>query len=482
MRQNLLKKRKAGIICTIGPASADREVLFRLIRCGMDIARLNFSHGSYAFHRKMVRTLRQGSVSQGIPVSIMQDLQGIKLRLGPMKNGGVELKKGSDVRIRPGEGMGDEKDLYVSYPLLLKDARSGDRILLDDGLVELRVTGRTREGLAALVIEGGVVRDRKGVNLPGMKISMQPFTDKDRRDLEFGLSMKVDCVALSFVRSASDIRIVKNWMKKKGRHIPVIAKIEKPEALAAIDEIIDEADGIMIARGDLGVEVYPEEVPLIQKDLIEKANRRGRLVITATQMLESMREHLRPTRAEATDIANAVIDGSDALMLSAETASGMHPVEAFRMMDRIIRYTEQKRHTLSAYEGGPTYADALADGACRAAEDIGAKVVACFTRTGFTARILSKLRPAVPIVAFTPDKATLSCLPLYWGVTPKYMRPADTIDRLTAAIERDLLRSKIAGKGDRVVIIAGSPLPAGAKTNFMKLHTIRGISASAGGQ
>lgn len=469
-----MNTRRAKIICTIGPASSDKKVLFSLINEGMDIARLNFSHGSHAFHRGLIRTVREGIKKYGRPVTIVQDLQGIKIRVGLIKNGVAELRKGSEVLIYPGHGLGDSENLYVSYPLLLSDAVKGDKILLDDGLIHLKVTGKTQEALITRVIEGGLIRDKKGVNLPGMKISQKAFTEKDRKDLELGLQMKVDYIAISFVRTADDVRIVKDWMKKKGRSIPIIAKIEKPEALINIDAILDESDGIMIARGDLGVEVTPEEVPIIQKGLIERANKKGKLVITATQMLESMKEHLRPTRAEATDVANAVIDGTDALMLSAETAAGAHPLESIRMMDRIIRFTEGAARTSSVYMRGDSYADALADAACRAAEDIRAKVLVAFTESGFTARLLSKFRPAVPIVAFTPDRAVIARLPFYWGVIPKHIKPFDNIDQMLRNIEKTLLQEKIVRKNDRIVIITCSPLPTQGKTNFMKLHEIGG--------
>jgi pyruvate kinase len=292
------------------------------------------------------------------------------------------------------------------------------------------------------------------------------------RDLAFGLGMGVDYVAVSFVREAGDIERIRRWMQKRGRAVPVIAKIEKPEALENIDEILDVSDGIMIARGDLGVEVSPERVPLLQKELINRANNRGKLVITATQMLESMKEHLRPTRAEATDVANAVIDGTDALMLSAETATGAYPEAAFSMMDRIITVTEQTEEIVSCYERGNSYAEALADAACRAAEDVGAKVLVAFTRSGFTARLVSKFRPAVPVIAFTPDKAVLGRLPLSWGVVPKYMKALRGTDQMLHEVEKSLLAEKIVKNGDHVVVIAGSPLPSRAKTNFMKIHQI----------
>ena len=467
-----MNQSRAKIVCTIGPASSNRTVLFHLIKNGMDVARLNFSHGTHESHREVVRLIREGSKKFGKTVSILQDLQGIKIRVGLFKNNEVELRKGSRVSLYPGEGTGDQSTLFVSYPALLKDAKKGDRILLDDGLMQLRVMEKSGKALIARVTEGGLLKNRKGVNLPGMKISHKGFTEKDQRDLELGLQMAVDSIAISFVRSARDIMAVKKHAQKRGRDIPVIAKIEKPEALRNIDEILDVSEGIMIARGDLGVEVSPEEVPLIQKALIRKANNTGKLVITATQMLESMKENLRPTRAEATDVANAVIDGTDALMLSAETATGEYPFESFMMMDRIIRHTEQTQQIVSVYMRGNSYAEALADAACGASHDIGAKVLVAFTRSGFTARLVSKFRPKIPIIAFTPDDAVLSRLPLYWGVTPKYMRPLTNTDQMLSVVEKTLLHDKIVKKGDRIVVIASSPFSTRAKTNFMKLHQI----------
>ena len=465
---------RAKIVCTIGPSSSSRAVLFHLIKSGMDVARLNFSHGSHSSHREAIRLIREGSKKFNKPVSILQDLQGIKIRVGLFRNGEVELRKGSSISIHPGEGTGDDGNIFVSYPALMKDAKKGDRILLDDGLMQLRVTGKSKESLIARVIEGGILKNRKGVNLPGMKISQRSFTGKDMRDLEFGLKMEVDYVAISFVRTARDITVIKDMARERGMDLPVIAKIEKHEALLNIDNILDASDGIMIARGDLGVEVAPEEVPLIQKALIRKANNKGKIVITATQMLESMKENLRPTRAEATDVANAVLDGTDALMLSAETASGEYPIEAFLMMERIIRHTEQTEKRASDYIRGNSYAEALADAACRASDDIGAKVLVAFTRSGFTARLVSKFRPKIPIIAFTPDHSIMYRLPLYWGVIPKYMRPLANTDQMLREAEKALLKEKIVKKNDRIVIIASSPLSTKAKTNFMKLHQIGG--------
>lgn len=466
------KHRKAKIVCTIGPSSADKEVILSLVKNGMDVARLNFSHGDHDTHKKSIELIRNISGKYNRPVAILQDLQGIKIRVGLIEGGAVELKRGRTVLLIPGEGIGNQEEIFISYPALLRDAKNGDKILLDDGLIQLSVIGRAKNALRAKVLEGGILKDRKGVNLPGVKLSVTSFTEKDEKDLLFGINMGVDYIAISFVRDAGDIRTVRRWLKDKGQQIPLIAKIEKPEALSNIEEILSESDGIMVARGDLGVEIPSEEVPLIQKELINKANKNGKIVITATQMLESMTEHLRPTRAETTDVANAVLDGTDALMLSAETATGRYPVDAIKMMDRIIRHTEFIKEGESAYIRGNTFAEATADAACRAAEDIRAKVLVAFTQSGFTARLLSKFRPRVPIIAYTPDERIKSRVCLYWGVTPKIMKLPATTDEMITNVERSLVEERIVKKGDGIVITSSSPLSTLGKTNFMKLHRI----------
>jgi pyruvate kinase len=466
------KKRMAKIVCTIGPSSANKEVISSLIKNGMDIARLNFSHGNYDTHKKSIEIIRNISGRYNRPVAILQDLQGIKIRVGIIEGGVVELKKGMTVLLIPGDGVGNQERIFISYPSLLKDATKGDRILLDDGLIQLSVLDKIKNALRTKVIEGGMLRDRKGVNLPGIKLSVKSFTSKDKKDLLFGMDMDVDYVAISFVRDADDIRKVKRWLKNKKHHIPLIAKIEKPEALCNIEEILSESDGIMVARGDLGVEIPSEEVPLIQKGLIDKANKNGKIVIIATQMLESMTEHLRPTRAETTDVANAVLDGTDALMLSAETATGSYPVDSLKMMDRIIRYTESIKNAESSYLRGNTFADAVADAACRAAEDISTKVLVAFTHSGFTSRLLSKFRPKFPIISYTPDNKTKNMMCLYWGVIPKIMMPLSTTDEMIKEVEKSLIEERIVRKGDRIVIISSSPLSTLGRTNFMKLHKI----------
>ncbi len=468
--------RKAKIVCTIGPASNKRSVIFSMIRNGMDVARLNFSHGDRESHGRAVDLIREGAARYGRPVAILQDLQGIKIRVGLVRGGSVFLKKGSDILVLPGGGTGDEGRVYISYQGIVRDAKRGDRILLDDGLIQLEVVSKGRDALKARVIEGGILRDRKGANLP-FKISSRSFTPKDAADLDFGLKMGIDYAALSFVRTVQDIKLVKEWLKDRGAEIPIIAKIEKPEALSNIDGIIDEADGIMIARGDLGVEVSPEEVPVIQKRLIRLSNTKGKIVITATQMLESMTEHRRPTRAEATDVANAVIDGSDALMLSAETAAGNYPLDALMMMDKIIEYTEgqciEQPPPYKVHGFRPSgFSEAVADAACRAAEDIKARFIVAFTHSGFTARLVSKFRPKTPIIAFTTGEDILRRMSLYWGVRPDLMRPLSSTDEMIKEVERLLLSKRLAKKGDRVVITASTPILGAGRTNLLKLHSI----------
>jgi pyruvate kinase len=469
------------------------------VRNGMDVARLNFSHGDHEGHRRAIQLVRKGSNQYKRPVAILQDLQGIKIRTGPVKGGSVFLEKGSKVALMPGEGTGDQTRIYISYADIAKDARKGEVISLDDGLIRLEIVSKGRDWLKTEVVEGGILKDRKGVNLP-FGVEAGSFTKKDAADLAFGLAMDVDYVALSFVRSGEDIERVEHWLKKRNRRVPIIAKIEKAEALANMEEILDKTDGIMIARGDLGVELPAEEVPLIQKKLIALSNKKGKLVITATQMLESMTAHSRPTRAEATDVANAVLDGSDALMLSAETASGKYPVEALMMMSRIIKYTERESPAQTSSFGFPEirsaspaslrdpaatfenalFSGAVADAACKAAEDIRARFVIACTDSGFTARLVSKFRPRTPIIAFTPEGHTRKRMCLYWGVQPKLMPSPTGTDKMIREVEKLLLEEKLVKKGDRIVITASAPLLGSGKTNLLKLHRIGEGSARPG--
>ncbi|MCC6345706.1 MAG: pyruvate kinase [Nitrospirales bacterium] len=468
--------RRAKIVCTIGPASSSRKIIAELIRSGMNVARLNFSHADHETHRAVATLVREEARKQKKIVSLLQDLQGIKIRLGEVEGGSIRLRTGSEVFLSPGKEISSGSRLFISYPALLEDVKPGETVLINDGLIKLEVTGGARDALKARVIEGGLLTSKKGVNLPASKTTLHAFTAKDRKDLELGLDLGVDYVAVSFVRSASDIGLVRSWAKRKGVELPhLIAKIEKPEALDNIGEIMEIVDGIMVARGDLGVELPTERVPIIQKQLIELANRKGKLVITATQMLESMTEHTRPTRAEASDVANAVLDGTDALMLSAETAAGNYPVESLRMMDVIIRSTEEDlfRKICSTYEVGVAFPEAVADGACSAARVIGAKAIVVFTNSGFTARLLSKLRPDVPIIAFTPDEKVLRQMPLYWGVFGRPIRKRDMLvlnDVFLSEVERSLIRDGIVTRGDSIVFVASSPFLG--KRNIIRLHRI----------
>ncbi|MBF0329857.1 MAG: pyruvate kinase [Nitrospirae bacterium] len=467
---------KAKIVCTIGPSSNNRKTIHALIKNGMDIARLNFSHGEHAMHRKVASLIRAEAKKLGKIIAILQDLQGIKIRITAINGEEFILKTGQEINLKPGIKPSDTSTLYITYPALLKDVRKGDKILIDDGLIKLAVTGKTDKDLKAKVLEGGLLKSRKGVNFPTTKTTLAAFTEKDRADLELGLKLGVDYIAISFVRTPEDITIVKNWAKRKGAKLPpIIAKIEKPEALDNINAIMDMVDGIMVARGDLGVEMPTEQVPIIQKMLIDLANKKGKLVITATQMLESMTLHTRPTRAEASDVANAVLDGTDALMLSGETAAGKYPVEAVSMMRKIISSIEtdliDRIH--SPYQPGSIFPEAIADGAVKAAIDINAKAIVVFSHSGFTAKLLCKLKPYVPIVAFTPDETALRQMVLYWGVIPKLMLRGK-VEMLNSAfmaqIEATMLKDKLVVKGDNIVFVASSAFLG--KTNIIRLHQI----------
>ncbi len=464
---------KTKIICTIGPASSSAAMIERLIRAGMDVARLNFSHGDHSTHTETFNTIRRIAAKLKRPIAVLQDLQGIKIRTGTVIGGEVMLRRGDEVTIKPGAEPSDGKTIYITYPGIVRDGREGCRILIDDGLLRLVVTGKGRGCLTARVVEGGPLRDRKGVNLPDIAVRLHAFTEKDQRDLSLGIKLGMDYVAVSFVRRAADIELVRAALRAKKADIPLIAKIEKPEALEHIDEIIAASDCLMVARGDLGVELSPERVPVIQKMLIRRANEAGVPVITATQMLESMTVHTTPTRAEANDVANAVLDGSDAVMLSAETSTGRYPVKAASMMDRIILATEgQGDGGASCYSGQGSYSDAVAEAAVTAARDIRARYVVAFTHSGYTARLLSKFRPGVPVIAFSPFEAVVRRMALYWGVVPMLMKHQRSTDERFREIERTLLRARLVRRGDSIVITGSAPIGGTGKTNLLKLHRI----------
>ncbi len=474
--------RRCKILCTLGPASSSPEVIGALIDAGMNACRLNLSHGSKEVHTKTYRTIRQEASRRGMAVAILADLQGPKLRVGKIPGEGFMLEAGHKLRIstNPEDAVvqeGTTAAVTTTYERLTEDVRSGDRILLDDGNIELTANGADGHVLNTTVVQGGLLSSNKGINLPGVELPVPALTEKDREDLEFALELGVDVVALSFVRKPEDLEVARDVMRKMGRMRPLIAKIEKPQAIEALDEIVRSAEGIMIARGDLGVEMGPEAVPIIQKRAIEAANRHGKLVITATQMLESMIRKPRPTRAEASDVANAVLDGSDTVMLSGETATGLHPVLAVRTMDKIIRTTEgaprawqTKRVDL---ELGHT-TNAIAFAAVNAAEAWpDTRAIITYTVSGGVARLVSEYRPRMPIYAFTPNPDTYQTLALYWGVMPVLFSPASE-DGETIFIDMDhaILDKGLLETHDRVVITVAQPIKKRGSVNVLRLHEV----------
>ncbi len=469
--------RRTKIVATIGPASRDRAVLESLVAAGLDVVRLNFSHGEHAQHLEVLRNVREIAEATGRPIAILQDLSGPKIRTGRLKGGGpVDLKKGARVRITTDETIeGTAERISTTYDPLPRDVAAGDRILLDDGNLELKVVAASGEEVEAEVVHGGLLKPNKGMNLPGVKLSTPALTAKDRVDLEFGIKHGVDYVALSFVRQAADVEEVKALIKSMGAATPVIAKIEKREAMNDLPQVLEAADGVMVARGDLGVELSTEEVPTLQKRIIETANAMGKVVITATQMLESMVDSPRPTRAEASDVANAILDGTDGIMLSAETASGLFPVEAVVTMARIARYTEEygSFRPPTRFVGGAAtvVARSLARVASTVAEELDCKLVVAFTESGSTARLLSTFRPRAPIAAITYNEDTYRRLALWWGVIPVKSAFAATTDEMIVRGEELLKKKGLVEKGDTILMLAGQSHTAGA-TNMMRVHVI----------
>jgi len=472
-----MKMRKTKIVCTIGPASESREMLKKLILAGMNVARLNFSHGTYKAHKKVILAIRSLSERLGRPVALLQDLQGPKIRTGKFEGGSVELKAREEWVVTPRKTVGKQGIIHVSYPRIAEELTKGQQILLADGDMELEVMSRKGSELLCRVITGGTLGERKGVNLPGIRTVLPSLTKKDKEDLEFGIEMDVDYIALSFVRSRKDVRALKEILKSRDANIPVISKIEKPQALEDLEAILDISDGVMVARGDLGVELSPEKVPMAQKRIIRMASERNKWIITATQMLESMTEHARPTRAETSDVANAILDGTDAVMLSGETSVGRYPVGSVRMMDRIARETEKAFpsgvHTApSRHQPAAGIPDAISLAACTAADSLRLKAICIFTKSGFTAGLLSKHRPTVPIIAFTHDPAVQRRLCLYWGVSARIVPLKKHTEAMVEAMEAQLLRERLVRKGDQVAVVAGIPLMIGGITNLLKLHAI----------
>lgn len=473
-------ERKTKIVVTLGPASEGQEQIAALIKAGMNVARMNFSHGSHADHAERIERLRHTSERLGIPVMIMMDLQGPKIRTGELEQGAVELIAGNKLTLTTENIAGDEQRVSVDFPDLPKTVKPGRRILLADGNMELKVLSVQGTEVETEIILGGTLTPHKGVNLPGTQLNIPGFTDKDEQDLVFGLRHNVDAIAMSFVRTPQDIARVRQAIVKHNPDMintPVIAKLERPEALENLEAIIDAADGVMVARGDLGVEMSPEEVPIAQKQIIKSANQYAKLVITATQMLESMMYNPRPTRAEASDVANAIFDGTDAVMLSGETAIGNYPIKTVEMMNSIICQAENNLSTWGHWLGeAPVNAqdDAVyvTAAARELAHDRNVAAIAVFTMSGRTAMLMSKERPGKPILAFTPRENTYYRLASYWGVVPYLIPEADTVEGMLAHVEATMIAETRIKTNQQIVLICGFPVGARRAANLALLHTI----------
>ncbi|HZW43210.1 MAG TPA: pyruvate kinase [Dermatophilaceae bacterium] len=464
--------RRAKIVCTLGPATASMERIRELVDAGMDVARLNLSHGTYPEHEEIYRRVRAASDETGHGVGIFVDLQGPKIRLGHFKEGSTRITTGQSFIITTRDLDGNNEIASTTYQGLPGDVSAGDQILIDDGKVRLRVTEVDDTDVHTQVVTGGRISDHKGINLPGVPVSVPAMSEKDIEDLRWGLNLTVDFVALSFVRSASDVKDVRKIMDEEGVQLPVIAKIEKPQAIDNLDEIIRAFDGFMVARGDLGVECPLEDVPFLQKRVVEKARRNAKPVIVATQMLESMITSPAPTRAEASDVANAVLDGADAVMLSGETSVGEYPIETVRTMARIISSTEDHElHNMAAIDWQPrTRGGVIAKAAAEVAQRIGAKYLVAFTQSGDSARRMARYRGPIPVLAFTPESVVRSQLALSWGVETFLTSPVEHTDEMVRQVDEQLLRIGRVKEGDLVVIIAGSPPGIPGSTNALRIH------------
>ncbi|MFG3476872.1 pyruvate kinase [Streptomyces sp. NPDC047980] len=469
--------RRAKIVCTLGPSTDSYEQIKALVDAGMDVARFNLSHGTYADHEERYHHVRKASDETGRSVGVLADLQGPKIRLGRFQEGPVLLERGDEFTITVEPVEGDRDICGTTHAGLASDVTPGERILVDDGRVSLEVTAVDGPRVRTTVVEGGVISDHKGLNLPGVAVSVPALSDKDVDDLRWAIRTGADIIALSFVRTARDIEDVHRIMDEEGRRLPVIAKIEKPQAVDNIDDIVAAFDGFMVARGDLGVEMPLEQVPLVQKRAIKLARRNAKPVIVATQMLDSMIENSRPTRAEASDVANAVIDGTDAVMLSGETSVGKHPVETVRTMSRIVEAAEQEilakgLPPLTERNKPRTQGGSVARAAAEIGDFLGARFLVAFTQSGDTVRRLSRYRSPIPLLAFTPDPATRSQLNLTWGVETFLGPRVESTDAMVAQVDEELLRIGRCERGDTVVITAGSPPGVAGSTNLVRVHHI----------
>ncbi len=473
--------RRSKIIATLGPASSDEHTIRKLLQAGMNIARLNFSHGTRENHAKVIARLRKASQELDKPLTILQDLSGPKIRTGELKSGQAELEEGQTLTITIHEITGDAQKISVTYAPLPRSVHVGGRILLDDGRLELEVTEVRQDEVETRVVVGGMLKPHKGVNLPGADLELQALTPKDKEDLKFGLEQEVDVIALSFVRSANDIRRLRQEIARldpSQAKKPIIAKLEHPDAIDNLHEIIHAADGVMVARGDLGIEMPPETVPIAQKKIISMANNHLSYVITATQMLDSMVSNPRPTRAEASDVANAILDGSDAVMLSGETAIGKYPVRAVQMMAAIICQSENhiedwgRTDVSRAADLSSDDAFAITRVARELAHDQEVAAIAVFTQSGRTARLMSKARPEVPILAFTPSAKTCRYLAMLWGTTPYLTPHADSLEEMLTHVEAAVVAGTPVQPGQEIVLIAGFPINQMIPPNLALLHKI----------
>jgi pyruvate kinase len=470
--------RRVKIIATIGPNSHNEDVLRRMIEAGMDMARLNFSHGNQAEHKLSLRLIRKLSARSGRHIGIIGDLQGPKIRIGEVENAPLELRKGGDLIITTRRTRGSGNRVATTYRRLSRDISPGDRILIRDGTIEAKVAEVEGPDIHCRVVFGGALTSHAGMNIPGVEISAPSLTRKDRKDAEFAAELGIDYLAMSFVRSPDDVLKLKRLLKKLGGCTHVIAKIERPEAVEQIDDIISAADGIMIARGDLGIEILPEKVPQIQKDIIERCIKAGKPVITATQMLESMTTRPTPTRAEVSDVVNAIYDGTDAVMLSGETAVGSNPVRVVRMMERIAgeadstkakSMTEKGRTVFRRMGENRNFETAIGRAIEITSRSLQARLIVCFTSSGFTALQTSSYRPDIPIIGATQHESILPRMSLYWGVQPILTQKAETVDEMIENVERELLRRRLVRRGDSIIITAGYPLGVSGTTNMMQL-------------
>lgn len=482
MARDQFNGKRTKIVATIGPSSSDAEVIRQLIHYGMNVARINFSHGTHATHGETIDRIRKVSAEEKTVVAVMCDLQGPKIRIGKVANEPLMLKNGDRITFTVDPVLGENGVISLPHPEFVRDIKAGVQLLLDDGNIELTVEEVTSRELVCRVIVGGALTSRKGISAPTARLSLSAITDKDREDIKFALEKRSDYLAMSFVRSQEDIRELRWLLRHLGGEIAVISKIEKHEALENIEEIISVSDGIMVARGDLGVETPAEEVPFHQKRIIQLCNTAGKPVITATQMLSSMVENPRPTRAEASDVYNAIVDGTDAVMLSNETAVGRFPVEAVKTMATIAVIAEQSIWANRPQQSKPIYkpnaegreaiSDAVSQATCQIAEVLNSKAIVTSTLTGYTTRRVAKERPRTQILCVTPNETTYRRMALVWGVLPIHIQEFHTIDEMITTVVRAAQDAELVSHGDNLVLIAGVPIGIGGQTNFLKIHIV----------